>query len=202
MPIDDPIDAFKKQHAKEPSVPLGIAILAGKLAFPKGGFLFEIFKKVYERFGKKAIEERIAETSELLFNEVRYLQDTKATKLDVEDLKEAIQLTIRHDAQEFNDHKRERYMKIIGNALQSEVAIVDLASFIQDVEQLGERDFVALKVLNEVMNKPTDWKEAGGRVLSNLHPKYIHPAAPGTGGTNRTGLRNEDRIECKHGSNI
>jgi len=170
MPIDDPIDAFQKQHAEKPNNPLGIAILAGKVAFPKASFLFEIFKKVYERFDKKAVEERITETSELLFNEVRYLEDTKATKLEVEDLKEAIQLTIRHDAQEFNDHKRERYVKIIGNALRSEVAVADLASFIQDVEQLGERDIIALRVLNDVMNKPTDWQEAGGRALANLHP--------------------------------
>src|SRR6478752_7662318 len=65
MPIDDPIDAFQKQHAEKPNNPLGIAILAGKVAFPKASFLFEIFKKVYERFDKKAVEERITETSEL-----------------------------------------------------------------------------------------------------------------------------------------
>jgi hypothetical protein len=42
-------------------------------------------------------------------------------------------------------------------------------SFIQDVEQLGERDFVALKVLNKVMNPPRTAS------TKDIHPnEFIH----------------------------
>ncbi|MGA8765698.1 MAG: hypothetical protein WB559_01665, partial [Candidatus Acidiferrales bacterium] len=75
-----------------------------------------------------------------------------------------------HDTAEFNDTKRERYVKIIGNALRNEKQIDDLASYIQDVEQLGERDFTALRILNKVMNKPGDWSEERSNLVSNVHP--------------------------------
>lgn len=105
---------------------------------------------------------------ELLVNELRDIRNETASKQDLNDLREALQLAIRHDVWEFNDKKRERYIRIVGNALRSETRIDDLASFIQDIEQLGERDFVALKVLNKVMNKAGDWTASQG--------KTIHPA--------------------------
>jgi hypothetical protein len=96
---------------------------------------------------------------------LRNLDAKKVGKDELDAVKEAMQLAIRHDIEEFNDKKRDRYVKIIGNALRSETQIEDLASFIQDVERLGERDFMALKVLNKVINQPRI--EGTGR---DIHP--------------------------------
>jgi hypothetical protein len=44
MAIDDPKGAFQQQYMrKEEKSPLGLAIFAGKLAFPKAGLPLEIF---------------------------------------------------------------------------------------------------------------------------------------------------------------
>jgi len=166
MAIDNPIDAFKKLHPdEEENLPKDLAVLVTKLALP--GFIGTILGAAYERLGRKAQAERANETLELLLNELKHLQGLTATKVEVNDLKESLQLAIRHDVEEFNDNKRDRYVKIIGNALRSETLIEDLASFIQDVEQLGERDFIALKVLNKVMNKVEDWSPLA---TTKLHP--------------------------------
>jgi hypothetical protein len=169
--IDNPIDAYRKAYPDEQQpLPETAAMLAAKLVLP--GFFMDVAGTVFERLGRVSQDERAKAMFELLLGELKRLQDVTATKADANDLKEACQLAIRHDAAEFNDKKRDRYIKIIGNAIQSESRIDDLASFIQDVEQLGERDFTALKVLNRVMNKPNDW---GSYPKGVLHPNtFIH----------------------------
>lgn len=166
LAIDNPIDAFKKAHPDEnPYLPATLATLAAHLALPS--FIVSVVDSVFDRLGRASQEERARDTFTLLVSELNRLQGTTATKVELDDLKESMQLLIRHDAAEFNDKKRDRYIKIIGNAVQSESVIQDLASFIQDVEQLGERDFTALKVLNAVMNKAKDW---GSHPTGTLHP--------------------------------
>src|SRR5256885_10345296 len=163
MAIDNPIEAFKKTHPEEEgNLPQDLVILAA-LALPIIG---PVIHTVRERLGRKARNERATETLQLLLSELKDLQDVTATKIGMNDLKESLQLLIRHDAEEFNDKKRGRYIKIIGNAPRSEIPIDDLASFIQDVEQLGERDFIALKVLNRVMNKSGDWANSRLRICN------------------------------------
>jgi hypothetical protein len=64
-------------------------------------------------------------------------------------------------------------VKLIGNALRSEEQIQDVASFIQTIEQLNERDITVLKVLNTIMNKEGDWKSQVNSVTGNVmknHP--------------------------------
>lgn len=166
LAIDNPIDAIKEAHKDDgPYLPRDLAILVAKLTLP--GFISAILGSVFERFGMDAQRRRVNETLELLLHELQHVRETGATKVEVNDLRESVQLAIRHDVEEFNDKKRDRYIKIIGNSLRSETAVEDLASFIQDVEQLGEHDFVALKVLNRIMNKPSDW---GNESTSKVHP--------------------------------
>ena len=64
-----------------------------------------------------------------------------------------IQLAIWYDRHERDDAKRERYVKLIGNALRSDHQIQDVSSFVQTIEQLNERDVIVLKVLTKIMNK-------------------------------------------------
>ena len=65
--------------------------------------------------------------------------------------------------------KRERYVKLIGNALRSESQVRDVANFVQTLERLSERDVAVLKVLNKIMNKEGDWK-------SHSYPGPENPA--------------------------
>jgi hypothetical protein len=168
MAIDNQYDAIAKAYPeKEPSLPTDLALLAAKFALP--GIITDAFSTVCERLDRKAQEERAKATIKLLMADLKDLKERKASKEELDDLKESIQLTIRHDVAEFNDRKRERYIKIIGNALRSEKRIDDLASYIQDVERLGERDVAALKVLNTVMNP------ARRDSTKDIHPnEFIH----------------------------
>jgi len=110
---------------------------------------------------------------DMLVSETEYLE---TTKVDAEDVAQAIQLAMRHDTEQFNDEKRERYVRLIGNALRSETQIQDVATFIQTLEQLNERDVAVLKVLNKIMNKEGDWKPQAtpnvGDVMK-LHPSTL-----------------------------
>jgi hypothetical protein len=163
MAIDNPFDAIKKAYPeKGPSLPTDLTLLAAKFVLP--GIVTDALGAVFERLDRNVQEERARATIELMMAEFKDIKDKSASKEELSGLKEAIQLSVRHDVEEFNDRKRERYIKIIGNALREDKHIDDLASYIQDVERLGERDFVALKVLNKVMN-PTR-----GGSTRDIHP--------------------------------
>lgn len=168
MAIDDPKAAFAQQYMQEEEKsPLGLAVFTGKLAFPQAALPLEIFRKVADRLTRASVDERLQAMWNMLVMETEHLETTKA---NAEDVQEAIQLAMRRDAEEFNDKKRERYVKLIGNALRSETQIQDVETFVQTVEQLGERDVTVLKVLNKVMNKKGDWK-----------PQPSPPENPGVG---------------------
>jgi hypothetical protein len=163
---------------EEEKAPLGLAVFTAKLAFPKAGLLLEIFRKVADRFSRASIEERLQAMWNMLVMETEHLETTKA---NAEGVQEAIQLAMRRDAVEFNDKKRERYVKLIGNALRSETQIQDVASFVQTIEQLDERDVIVLKVLNKIMNKEGDWKPQPNPGVGNvmkLHPGTLIGRAP------------------------
>jgi FtsZ-binding cell division protein ZapB len=168
MAIDNPFDAIEKAYPERaPQLPTDLALLAAKFALP--GIVTDVLGTVCERLDRNVQEERAKATIKLLAAELKDLKEKTASKEELNDLREAIQLSVRHDVEEFNDRKRERYIKIIGNALRSTEQVDDLASYIQDVERLGERDLVALKVLNRVMNP------ARSDNTKDIHPnEFIH----------------------------
>jgi len=178
MAIDNPIDAFEQQYMQEEEKsPLGITIFTGKLAFPKAVLPLEILRKVADRFTRASVEERLQAMWNMLMMETEHLETTKASP---EDIQEAIQLAMRRDAEQFNDKKRERYVKLIGNALRSEAQIQDVATFVQTIEQLNERDVAVLKVVNLVMNKEGAWKSQQNPVqnpsvssVAKVHPNIF-----------------------------
>src|SRR5271157_6048708 len=125
MAIDDPKGAFEQQYMQEDEQsPLGLAVFAGKLAFPKAALPLEIFQKVMNRFTLPSYQERWRAMWDMLVMETEHLETTKAS---IEDMQEAIQFALRRD---FNDKKRERYVKLIGNALRSETEIQDVATLV------------------------------------------------------------------------
>jgi hypothetical protein len=173
MAIDDPKDAFEQQYMQEEGKsPLVLTVFTGKLAFPKATLPLEIFRKVVDRFTRVSVEERLQAMWHLLVMETEHLETTKANP---EDVQEAIQLAMRRDAEEFSDNKRERYVKLIGNALKSETQVQDVMTFVQTVEQLGERDITVLKVLNRTMNKEGDWRKESNPTGSvwKIHPNVF-----------------------------
>ncbi len=183
MVIDNPLDAFDQQYMKDkPELPTKIAKVVGsmgaKLAFPGGGLALEILLKVAEAlFDKDSTKERVTKMWEMVKSEFEHIETTKA---DHGDVQRAIQLGFAFDVRERNDQKRERYVRLIGNALRSEEQIQDVASFIQTIEQLNERDITVLKVLNTIMNKAGDWESqmnsATGNVMKNHPNTFIQRA--------------------------
>jgi hypothetical protein len=152
MAIDDPVEAFEQQYMKEePTLPNKLAKYAAeagfKLAIPDGGLAADILLKVVDAlFDKPSGIERVNAFFELVSSEFKHVERTKASH---EDVQKAIQLAIWYDRHERDDAKRERYVKLIGNALRSEEQIQDVASFIQTIEQLNERDVVVLRACNK-----------------------------------------------------
>lgn len=174
MPIDNPKEAFEQQYMKqEEETPLELTVFAGKLAFPKLGLPLEIFKKVSQRFTKVSVEERLEATWNYLVTETEHLDSTKAS---IEDAAQAAQTVMRRDAEEFNDLKRQRYVKVFGNALRSKDQIDSIVSYIESVHQMTERDFLVLQVINRIVNKPRDWKAQHDPVYgptAKLHPSTL-----------------------------
>lgn len=163
MEIDNPLDAYEQQYMNdEPTLPNKLAKYASnfgiKITFLKGGLAVEILLKVLDNlFDRESGVERVKALFELVKGEFEHVEATKASH---EDVQKAIQLAIWYDRHERDDAKRERYVKLIGNALRNEEQIQDVASFIQTLEQLNERDMTVLKVLNRIMNKQGDWETA------------------------------------------
>ena len=101
------------------------------------------------------------------------LNNIDRMKTEISEIRSAIRLGLQFDVTEFNDANRDRYISIVTRAIRSETKVHDLASYIRDVEVLGERDLIALRVLNKVMNRETDWEDRPGP--PSLNPPKLHP---------------------------
>jgi hypothetical protein len=172
--IDNPIDAVESQHAETNELSLDLILSAGELAFPLAAPVWKFIELINGHLSKSRREERVRAFFGLLRDQQRILDalgnNYEKLNLKVEDLAEAAQIAAWRDAEAFNDNKRDRYLKILGNAARSTEQIEDLAAFIRDVEVLGEEDIAILKVLNRTMNKASDWADQFGQPTKNLHP--------------------------------
>jgi hypothetical protein len=68
--------------------------------------------------------------------------DVAKMRTEIDEIKAAMRLSIQYDVDEFNDAKRSRYISAITKAISSETKIVDLATFIQNIERLGEPEII------------------------------------------------------------
>jgi hypothetical protein len=100
-------------------------------------------------------------------------------RTEVDEVKAAINMGLEYDVDEFNDAKRTRYISAITVAISNETKVTDLPTFIQDIEQLGERDLIGLKVLNRIMNRELDWIDPPAPTLNvpKLHPNTFNTRA-------------------------
>jgi hypothetical protein len=140
------------------------------LALPGNGLGLEYLLKALEvLFDDVSAKERCRAMFDLFLMEIGHLESSKASR---EDVQRSIQMAFVYDRQQRDDKKRERYVSLIGNALRSESEIQEIATFVQTVEQLSERDVMVLKVLNKVMNKEDDWKPQSNSMggVTKVHP--------------------------------
>jgi hypothetical protein len=177
MAIDEPKDIFKRDYLDEkPSLPGTLAKAAarlGALAIPGGPLAEEVLGNLADSFDGITTKERFVALYNLLVEEIGHLEATKADKADA---LEAARLVFVYDWQRRNDAKRERFVKLIGNALRSAEQIQDIATFVQTLEQLNERDLTVLKVINKIMNQEGDWKPQPNPGIGNvmkLHPSGL-----------------------------
>ena len=175
MAIDSRVDAVEKHFPdSDESVLFGLAPTAVELALPHAAPLLKFVELIRSHFSAKERQERAVQFLAILRDHERLLE-VLGTKFDtlnvkIEDLAEAVQIATWRDVDAFNDAKRDRYARIIGNAVRSEDQIDDLAAFIRDVEMLGEADITVLKVLNTFMNQSVDWKDQFGNRAEKVHP--------------------------------
>jgi hypothetical protein len=195
MAIDNPIDAVESQYKQSPEAPLGLVLLPAELALPHVAPLLKFVELIRDHFSSRERTERAQAFLDLLRDQQKVLQvlgkNFDGLNVKVDDLAEAVQLAVFRDAEAFNDNKRDRYLKILGSAVRSEHKIQDLASFIRDVEALGEEDITVLKVLNTVMNRGGDppnqltfllgqrKKELADSIAQSLHARANVPTKDG-----------------------
>jgi hypothetical protein len=181
MAIDNPYDQIDQQYPKEAE---GVVTALTRtlesandlgVPFPHGvgGLLaFMNSKTINARL------ERARAFIDQLVADMQTIQGSVATmRTEMDEVQGAMRISVEYDVDQFNDKKRERYISAITESISSETKVTDLVSFIQDIEKLGERDIIGLKVLNSVMNRKGDWQDPPGPPEINvprLHPNTFN----------------------------
>jgi hypothetical protein len=184
MAIDDPFDAVDKQYPDGPDGPfahLTLGSATAALGFPIASPLAIIFGFL-DSFSTQARLDRGLAFIRVLNEQFKGLESSvKGMKTEVAEVQAALRIGLHNDLNEFNDQKRDRYITVAKSAVTFSTKVTDLVGFIRDVERLGDRDIIGLKVLNRIMNKQGDWVDppmnAATPQKSKLHPNtFIHRA--------------------------
>jgi hypothetical protein len=215
MAIDDPFQAVDEQYPEGPDGPfaeltLGSATTA--LGFPLVAPLAIIFGFL-DSFTTQAKLNRGLAFIRVLNEQFKGLEaSVKNMKTEVAEVQAALRVALSNDLNEFNDQKRDHYITVAKSAVTLETKVSDLVSFIRDVEQLGERDILGLKILNRIMNKQGDWPDSPTNAASfqkpKLHPNtFIHRAselsiAMASALTHNYQLTNNDQFSREEGLQI
>jgi hypothetical protein len=173
--IDNVYDAIDKQYPKGDAIASGIMkVLDGAKALGKVSPPIYGFFAFLNSMSAKARQERAeAFVSQLVEDMVKVQDAMEKMRTDIGEVQAATRLALEYDTEEFDDKKRNRYIWAITGSITSETRVNDLVSFIQDIEKLGERDLIGLKVLNRIMNKDGDWQEQAAPPQTN--PPKLHP---------------------------
>ena len=175
MAIDNVYDAIDKQYSKGDGITSGImkVLDAGKALGKISPPIYGFFAFLNSMSAKARQERAEAFVSQLVEDMVKVQDAMEKMRTDISEVQSATRLSLEYDTEEFDDKKRGRYLAVITSSITSETRINGLVSFIQDVEKLGERDLIGLKVLNQIMNKNGDWKEQASPSYAN--PPKLHP---------------------------
>lgn len=175
MAIDNPYDAIDQQYPKADGVAAGIMKVLdtgkalGRVSPPIYGF-FAFLNSMSSRARQERAEVFIGQ----LVEDMQKVESAMGKmRTDINEVQAATRLSLEYDTEEFDDKKRARYFLAITGSITSETRVNDLVSFIQDIEKLGERELIGLKVLNRIMNKPGDWQEQAPPPQAN--PPKLHP---------------------------
>lgn len=174
MAIDSRVDSVEKWYPEPGPSAFPWVLTAALAALPHYALLLKFADLIKGHLSTKDRQERVSQFLAILRDQENLLAELgnkhDKLKVRVDDLSEAVQMAAWRDAEAFNDAKRDRYAKIIGNAIRSEDQIDDLAAFIRDVEILGEADIAVLKVLNRIMNQRVDWTDQFGKAAEKIQP--------------------------------
>jgi len=181
MAIDNVYDAIDNQYPDDDGGVVGkLAKYLGAaklLRIPILGDVAAFFNFLSAKSTTARLDRALAFIGELAPHSQRLDAVYAKMPTDESEVKAATGLAMEYDVVEFNDAKRARYIAAITNTISSETKVHDVVSFIQDVERLGERDLIGLKVINSVMNRDGDWEDPPGPPTLNvprLHPnKFI-----------------------------
>jgi hypothetical protein len=175
--IDNPYDAIDQQYpAEDEGVITAISKRLGaakELGFPFPFGVGGLIGFINSKTRKARLDRAMAFLDQLVLDMLELQKTVKTVRTDVDEIQDAEIIALEYDLDQFNDKKRVRYISAIVKAAGSETKIRDLVSFIQDIEKLGERDLIGLKVLNSIMNREGDWKDAPG--LPGLNVPRLHP---------------------------
>jgi hypothetical protein len=177
MAIDNPYDAIDAQYPEdERAVASAIAKVLGvgaALGIPIPPVVSQFFGFLDTMSGEAKQARGVAFLRQLVEDMQRVLDSIGTMRTEMNEIQSAIRIALEYDVEEFNDAKRDRYVSAITCSISSETKVHDVVSFIQDIERLGERDLIGLKVLNRVMNRESDWKDNPG--VPQLNPSKLHP---------------------------
>jgi hypothetical protein len=177
MAIDNPYDAIDQQHPEDEGA-LGFAIskvlgAGAAIGIPIPPLVSQFFGFLDSMSSEAKKQRGVAFLRQLVDDMQRVLNSIAAIRTEMKEIQNAMRLSLEYDVEEFNDAKRNRYISAITSAISSETKVHDLTSFIQDIEKLGERDLMGLKILNRVMNREGDWQNSPGP--PHLNPAKLHP---------------------------
>src|ERR1700721_4060246 len=120
MAIDNPLDAYEKQYPKPEFDPLTLTASITKHILVASA-ITQAIDTVRNALTGVSMNERLHAMWEVLRLSFEGLETrTDKTGVDLEEFKASIRIAFARDALEQSDKKRERYVKILGNAIVSD----------------------------------------------------------------------------------
>jgi hypothetical protein len=153
--IDDPIEAVRRQYPEESADPLGIAfgVLTPVHPLAKVG---SALKKFFSQKEAKARVEALFWAFEwYIRNHDKRIEDVEA-KIESPKFVETILVAVNKTLQTADDKKVKRFATILGYEAVyggTEESLEDAAAFIRTLEELGESDIEALRLLHRYQTK-------------------------------------------------
>jgi hypothetical protein len=148
--IDDPIEAVRRQYPEESLDPLGIALRVVTPAHPLAAVGSAIKNFFSQKEAKARVEALFTAFEWYIRNHDKSIEEIKAT-IESPTFVETILVAVNKAMQTANAKKVKRFATILGyEAVHegTEGRLEDAAAFIRTLEELGERDIEALRLLH------------------------------------------------------
>jgi hypothetical protein len=148
--IDDPIEAVRRHYLEEQFDPLGIALGVLTPIHPLAKVGSAIKKFFSQKEAKARVEALFLATEWYIRNHDKRIEDIEE-KLEFPVFQETIVIAVNKSVQSASYRKVKRFATILGYEAVyggTEESLEDAAEFIRTLEELGENDIKALRVLH------------------------------------------------------